>query len=322
MVHQFQLDYYLSKYQDHWLVRLNEVFDFGPLEQGCAAYHKGSGSGSAVTHPVPRLVRALLVKYLHDFSYRQTEEQINLNWIIRWFVGYLAGQDGPDHTTLCRFELWVLCHQPRLFFDYVLSFIFTLLPQERERLAIVDTFGMFVRGARTSIIELLRDLCRHLLAKLAQLAPAHHQLLLASLDQSQLFGQAGEKITPALNPQERAERLQQVVVAALGLQQQVEQLLRQPPYLPPAAETELRLWLAAITKVIADETTLEPGRPHPLRRPPSPVQRLSQLSRSPARRPRLPVARPLGPLSTPAWRLSLLSKPPLRLHPGPASRPP
>jgi len=149
IVHQVQLQYYLSKYRQHWLVRLSQVIDLVPLEQGCAAYHKGSGRGSAVSHPVPRLVRALLIKYLYNLSYRQTEEQIELNLLLRWFVGYSWLEAPPDHSTLCRFELWVLRHQPDLFFDTVLEQILALYPQERERLLIADTFGMFARGAKT-----------------------------------------------------------------------------------------------------------------------------------------------------------------------------
>jgi hypothetical protein len=263
VVQQVHLQYYLSKYRQHWLVRLSQVIDLRPLEQGCAAFHQGSGRGSAVTHPVPRLVRALLLRHLSNLSLRQTEEQIELNLLSRWFVGYSWLENPPDHSTLCRFELWVLRHQPRLFFDTVLEQILDLYPQERERLLIADTFGMFVRGAKTYHLELLRDLCRHLLQALQQHDPQRYETSLAQLNQAALFGAKEDKITPALSRPERALRLQQVVNQALRLHAHLDQSLRQAPFLPGEAEAELRLWLAAIDKVITDETTLDPDPQKP-----------------------------------------------------------
>jgi len=266
LVYEVQCSHYLHKYAQHWLVRLNEMFDFTPLEQGCAGFHQGSGKGSAVSHAVPRLVRALLLKYLQALSLRQTEAEINLNLLARWFVGYSWLESPPDHTTLCRFELWVLRHQPDLFFNEVLKQVYQLYPEERQRLLLTDTFGMFVRGARTYTIELLRDLARRLLADLEQLAPGQHQAVLAQLDEAALFGKPGDKITPALKPQERAQRLHQVANAALDLHSQVLAWLSEPPFLSPEAEVSLRLWLTAMAKVIEDETIVTPDPEQPSRR--------------------------------------------------------
>ncbi len=263
LVYEVQCVHYLRKYADHWLVRLHDGFDFSPLEQGCAAFHKGSGKGSAVSHPVPRLVRAVLLKYLNNLSFRQTEAEIELNLLARWFVGYSWLETPPDHSTLCRFELWLLRHQPTLFFDEVLKQVYHLHPEERQRLLLSDTFGMYVRGARAYTIDLLRDLSRRLLAELEHLDPTRHQALLAVLDQAALFGQPGDKITPALNAQERAQRLQTVAGAALDLHDRLLTLLQQSPFVAPEAEISLRLWLTAIDKVIKDETTVSPDPTQP-----------------------------------------------------------
>ena len=117
-----------QRYRHHWLVQLDQVADFTPIEQGCAAFHADSGRGAPVVHSIPRLVRALLIKHLLSLSLRQTEEQIDNHLLIKSFVGYNLFDSPPDHSTLCRFELWVLRHQPRLFFDTVLSQIHHLYP--------------------------------------------------------------------------------------------------------------------------------------------------------------------------------------------------
>ena len=64
--------------KDHLLVKLETVFDFAPLETACAGYHHTSGAGTKPIHTVSRLVRALLVKYLFDWSLRQLEFQIRV----------------------------------------------------------------------------------------------------------------------------------------------------------------------------------------------------------------------------------------------------
>jgi transposase len=125
---------------------------------------------------------------------------------------------------------------------------------------------MFVRGARKYLIDLLRDVCQGLLKELAELDPVRHQQVLAQLNETALFGQKGYKITPALKPEERAERLQQVVNAALDLYAHLLSLLNEAPALSPEAEAKLRLWLVAIAKIIADETIVTPDPEQPDRR--------------------------------------------------------
>jgi transposase len=252
-----------SRYAHHWLLQLEQVADLTPLEQGCAGFHANNGRGAPVVHSVPRLVRALLVRHLQDLSFRASEELIDNHLLFKQFVGYELFEPPPDHTTLCRFELWVLENQPDLFFDEILKQVYRLYPEERERLLLTDTFGMYVRGAGKYLIDLLRDLGRKLLADWEKLDPARYPQVLAYLDEVALFGQKGDKITAALTAEERAERLQQVVNAALDLHAYLLSLLQEPPFLTPEDEARLRLWLAALAKVIADETTVSPDPEQP-----------------------------------------------------------
>lgn len=251
-------DYLVSKYKKHWLVQLEEALDLAPLEQGCVGFHKGNGKGSAVTHPVPRLVRALLVKYLYNLSYRETEAKIDQNLLVKWFVGYGLFQSPPDHTTLQRFEIWVLNNQAPLFFNETLSQIKGLDPLDWEQeLQLVDTFAMLARAAKGRLIPLIRDACRQLLASLERADPERYTLIISRLDQKMLFGQPGDKPTRALKAQERAQRLQNVVTQALQLHQLVTFSLAQLP-LPGEDHLAVEHWLALLHKIIFDETQVGP----------------------------------------------------------------
>ena len=251
----------LSRYRHHWLVQLHQVADLSRLEQACTAFHVNNGLGAPVIHPASRLVRALLVKYLHNLSLRQTEEMIDNHMLTKWFVGYGLFETPLDHSTLDRFELWLFRHQPRLFFDEVIRLIDQLCPEDRQRLQLVDTFALHARAANTYLIELLRDLCRHLLCRLADVDPDRHLALLAQLNLPALLGAPDEKITPALDAQQRAERLQQVGSQARRLLRLLNGSLEQAPALPPDDQAPLRLLLAALDKIITDETTITANNP-------------------------------------------------------------
>src|SRR5260370_25083265 len=58
--------------------------------------------------PVEVLLRLLIVKHLHQWSYQETEEQVDQNLILRWFCR-LFWEATPDDTTLIR---WANTLQP------------------------------------------------------------------------------------------------------------------------------------------------------------------------------------------------------------------
>ena len=122
----------LKRDPDHFLVKVHQHLDCSVLEKACAGYHHASGPGAPATHTVPRLVRALLIACLFDWSLRQLEFQIRFNLLVKWFVGYLVYEPGPDHATLERFWLWVDAQQHRTFFDEVLRQIDAQFPNERS----------------------------------------------------------------------------------------------------------------------------------------------------------------------------------------------
>src|SRR6266852_1320108 len=51
--------------------------------------------------PVEVLLRMLIVKHLHQWSYQETEEQVDQNLILRWFCR-LYWAEVPDESTLVR----------------------------------------------------------------------------------------------------------------------------------------------------------------------------------------------------------------------------
>jgi hypothetical protein len=76
-------------------------------QNACAPFHHATGPETTPTHPVPCLVRALLVKYLYHWSLGDLEWHIRFNLVVKWFVDYPIFVEGPDPSTLEPFEVWV-----------------------------------------------------------------------------------------------------------------------------------------------------------------------------------------------------------------------
>ena len=245
-----------GRVQSHFLLQLGETLDFAPLEQACADYHHHRGPGAPPTHLVPRLIRALLVKYLQDLSFRQLEEEIRWNLQVKRFVGYAIFEPGPDHATLERFDAWVQTHHPRLFFDEVLKQIDQEFPQDRLKAQIGDTYALRANAASESLIQLLRHAGQRLLRTFEKVAGEEELAAMKEeLDLPALYGAQGERIEFHLDKEERRQRLQDATVAVLQCQERIRSWLAEHADRAPAPE--LTLWLETVDKIIADELSIE-----------------------------------------------------------------
>ena len=248
----------LQRDPDHLLVKLADRLNCTPLETACARYHHSTGPGTPPTHPVPRLVRALLVKYLYNWSLRDLEWHIRFNLVVKWFVGYPLYAEGPDHSTLERFELWVCCQQPRTLFDETLRQIDADFPDERQHAQVGDTYALRANAAKESLVGLLRHTCKRLLATLHRVDETRAATVRATLDHGALFGAQEERSEFHLTAAERAVRLQTTVRAALDCARGVRAQLDTPTPLSAEQRAPILEWLCYLDKVIADEVVLVP----------------------------------------------------------------
>lgn len=232
----------------HLLFVLNETLDFSPLEATCADYHKLNGKGRTVSHSVPRMLRALLVKYLYDYSLRQLEEKIRYDIFVKWFVGYPVFAAGPDHTTLERFEAYLILHHPRLFFDTVLKQIDVAFPNDRNRPQLGDTFAMQANAALETLVKRLRHTVQELLVAYQAADTDKYTQLWSQLDEKALFGHAAEKTECYLSTDQRRQRLLTTVDTVLDCLH----CIRQTDVAPA-----VQIWVVRLEKILNDELHLE-----------------------------------------------------------------
>jgi hypothetical protein len=248
----------LQRDPDHLLVKLADHLKLAPLETACTPYHHTAGPGTPPTHPVPRLVRALLVKYLYNWSLRDLEWHIRFNLVVKWFVGYPIFAVGPDHSTLERFELWMCFKQHRTVFDEILHQIDTAFPEERQQSQVGDTYALRANAAKETLVDLLRHTCQRVLATLRKLDAARETAVRAELDLGALFGAKDECSEFHLTSPERTARLQTTVRATLDCARLVRAQLESPTPFTPEQRTPILEWLSYLDKIIADEVVLVP----------------------------------------------------------------
>lgn len=235
----------LHKNRSHLLVKLAKKFDFTPLEKACKGYHHQKGAGRPPTHTVRRLLRAILIGQLRNLSLRELETEIQTNLLARWFAGYGLFESIPDHSTLGRFEGWLIVHQPRLYFETILTQVKQDFPDAKTETQIGDTYAMEADAATHGVVQMLRKLSIRLLEAWCATNPDFS--LIHDFDWVALFGTLPEKHPAWMTDNEKAERLQKTILAAKDLHKR----------LSPDAEAPVQLWLDYIQKVIQDYTEIK-----------------------------------------------------------------
>ena len=237
----------LERSKRHILVKLASHLDFSEAEQVCANYHHQSGPGKPPTHTVAHLLRAILVGQMKNLSLRELEIELATNFLARWFSGYELFAHTPDHTTLGRFEGWLLLNHRRIYFDTVLKQIEAFFPKEKDTDQMGDTYAMLANASKHGTVDLLRIFSLRILE--AWQSSKHDDNLLRSLDWAGLFGPHPEKHPGRMSKAEKNERLQKTTLAAQALLERMG-ILSNP-------SVNLALWHGYLEKALEDELEIE-----------------------------------------------------------------
>ena len=230
------------------LRQLAAILDFKPMETACADYHTLSGAGSKPTHTVPKMLRTLLVKYFYNYSLRNTEFHIRYNMLIKSFVGYAIFEEGPDHSTISRFENYLMLHHPRLFFDTILRQIDEAFPDDRTRPQIGDTFAVHADAAMESLNKRLRHSCQRLFVAFQNEDPVGYNQLWVQINEDNIFGAEDEKTEYTLSIEQRQERLLQTLNGIDDCLQLIKTY---------AISATVQKWVTVLEKILSDELHLK-----------------------------------------------------------------
>jgi IS5 family transposase len=89
---------------DHFLRRLNQLIAWDDLCRDFTRFYKGGAEYGPAPLKPSLLLKMLFISFLYDLSERQTEEIVNFNLAVKYFVGLAADEPAPDHSTLTVFK--------------------------------------------------------------------------------------------------------------------------------------------------------------------------------------------------------------------------
>jgi IS5 family transposase len=238
--------------------------------------------------PVEVLLRLLIVKHLHQWSYQDTEEQVDQNLILRWFCR-LYWAPVPDDTTLIR---WANTLQPETLHalnDRVVQLAMQARVTKGRKLRLdatcvqtnihhptdsgllvdsVRVLSRFVQRARGLIgdqVSNVQQLCRSRLRTARRVAQTlHRQLRCKGEDKEAQQKALYQKL---IQSAEQMVQQSKRVVAVLGqqTQQQAQCLLEQAQRVLPLVErviAQTRSRVLEGKKVASDQKVLSLFEPH------------------------------------------------------------
>jgi IS5 family transposase len=89
---------------DHFLRRLLEIIPCERFSKMLLEYYRGGAREGRPPYDPALLLRMLLVSFLYNLSERQTEQMVNENIPMKFFVGLAVDEKAPDHSTLTAFK--------------------------------------------------------------------------------------------------------------------------------------------------------------------------------------------------------------------------
>ncbi len=238
--------------------------------------------------PVEVLLRLLIVKHLHQWSYQDTEEQVDQNLILRWFCR-LYWAPVPDDTTLIR---WTNTLQPQTLHalnDRVVQLarqarvtkgrklrldatcVQTEIHHPTDSGLLVDSvrvLSRFVQRAKGLIKDQVRNVqqvCRSRLRTARRVAQTLHRQLRRKGEDKE--AQQKELYQKLIQTAEQMVQQSRRVVAVLGTQtqRQAQRLLEQAQRVLPLVErviTQTRTRVLEGKKVASEQKVLSLFEPH------------------------------------------------------------
>ena len=238
--------------------------------------------------PVEVLLRMLILKHLYQWSYQETEEQVDQNLILRWFCR-LYWAPVPDDTTLLRWantlqpetlhalndRVVQLARQARVSKGRKLRLDATCVQTEIhhptdsgllvDSVRVLSRFVQRAKGLVKDRITNVQQTCRSRLRTARQVAQTLHRQLRRKAEDKE--AQQKELYQKLLETTEHMVRQSQQVMAALAGQtgQQAKRLLRQATEVLPLVKrviTQTRRRVLEGKKMASEQKVLSLFEPH------------------------------------------------------------
>ena len=90
--------------KDHFLVALENLFDWGAISQKLIGAYRGRGIHGRPPYDPAQIFKMLFISYLYGVSEREVEQLVSYHLVVKWFIGLAVDEPAPDHSTLTVFK--------------------------------------------------------------------------------------------------------------------------------------------------------------------------------------------------------------------------
>jgi len=90
--------------KDHFLVALENLFDWKAISQELIGAYRGRGLYGRPPYDPAQIFKMLFISYLYGVSEREVEQLVKYHLVVKWFVGLAVDEPAPDHSTLTVFK--------------------------------------------------------------------------------------------------------------------------------------------------------------------------------------------------------------------------
>jgi len=101
----------LKRDPDHFLIALNNLFDWESFSDELVRLYKGKGVEGRPPYDPVIILKMLFISYLYNVSEREMERLADQHMMIKWFMELAADEAPPDHSTLTAFKERILNNQ-------------------------------------------------------------------------------------------------------------------------------------------------------------------------------------------------------------------
>ena len=95
---------YLKRHPNHFLVALNNLFDWNSYSERLLRLYKGKGREGRPPYDPVLMFKLLFICYLYNVSEREVERLADEHLMVKWFLGLAVDMAPPDHTSLTVFK--------------------------------------------------------------------------------------------------------------------------------------------------------------------------------------------------------------------------
>jgi IS5 family transposase len=115
---------------DHFLRRLLGIIPWERFTKMLVTYYRGGAREGRPPYDPALVLRMLLVSFLYNLSERQTEQMVNENIPMKFFVGLAVDEKAPDHSTLTAFKARLKANGYEAAFEKILLEIVKIAREE------------------------------------------------------------------------------------------------------------------------------------------------------------------------------------------------